>query len=242
MFLKMNSFTRRPEITASAENGSAKRWRGCILLKRLLLMIPTLFGILVVSFLVIRLAPGDPAATKFGGAGQAAAGMNADRGTEAAEKRYRQRLGLDQPLHVQFGMFLKRLVTLDMISFQSEQPIWKEIWAALESDCPAQSDRLHPDLCRGGSIGNFQCRDLPKFRLRPDRDRRPVRALQSSVVLGRRNPAATGHAKVALGHDRDAGYEMAHHGTDVAGLRPDDDSAQRNWSIISDTLCCRSPV
>jgi ABC-type microcin C transport system permease subunit YejB len=29
------------------------------LLKRLLLMIPTLFGILLVSFLVIRLAPGD---------------------------------------------------------------------------------------------------------------------------------------------------------------------------------------
>ena len=65
------------------------------LIKRLLLMIPTLFGILIVSFFVIRMAPGDPASEKFGGAGQAAAGVNADRGTEAAEKRFRARHGFD---------------------------------------------------------------------------------------------------------------------------------------------------
>lgn len=101
------------------------------LLKRLLLMIPTLFGILVVSFLVIRLAPGDPGSQKFGGVGQASAGVNADRGTEAAEKRFRERHGFDRPLVVQFGMFLKRLATADMILFQTEQPIWKDLWPAL---------------------------------------------------------------------------------------------------------------
>ena len=95
-------------------------------------MIPTLFGILVVSFLVIRLAPGDPAAEKFGGAGQAASGVNASRGTEAAEKRFRQRHGFDKPLPTQFAMYLNRLVHGDMIFFQSEQPIWKELWAALK--------------------------------------------------------------------------------------------------------------
>lgn len=102
------------------------------LIKRLLLMIPTMLGIVVVSFFVIRLAPGDPASQKFGGAGQVAAGVNADRGTEAAEKRYRQRMGLDRPLHEQFGMFLKRLVTADMISFQTEQLIWKDLFEALK--------------------------------------------------------------------------------------------------------------
>ena len=95
-------------------------------------MIPTLFGILVVSFLVIRLAPGDPAAEKFGGAGQAASGVNADRGTEAAEKRFRARFGFDKPLPTQFVLYLNRLVRGDMIFFQSEQPIWKELWAALK--------------------------------------------------------------------------------------------------------------
>ena len=95
-------------------------------------MIPTLFGILVVSFLVIRLAPGDPAAEKFGGAGQTAAGVNADRGTEAAEKRFREKHGFDKPLPMQFVLYLNRLVHGDMIFFQSEQPIWKELWAALK--------------------------------------------------------------------------------------------------------------
>ena len=102
------------------------------LLKRLFLMVPTLFGIIVVSFLVIRLAPGDPASQKFGGSGQAAAGMNAERGTEAAEKRFREKHGFDKPLPVQFGLFLKRLATADMIFFQTEQPIWRELWEALK--------------------------------------------------------------------------------------------------------------
>ena len=95
-------------------------------------MIPTLFGILVVSFMVIRLAPGDPAAEKFGGSGQTASGVNADRGTEAAEKRFRERHGFDKPLPTQFVLYLNRLIHGDMIFFQTEQPIWKELWAALK--------------------------------------------------------------------------------------------------------------
>ncbi len=102
------------------------------LLKRLMLMIPTLFGILVVSFLVIHLAPGNPASQKYGGVGQAAAGMNSDRGTEAAEQRFREKHGFDLPLPQQFLLFLKRVVTADMIFFQTEQPIWRELWEALK--------------------------------------------------------------------------------------------------------------
>jgi len=102
------------------------------LLKRILLMIPTLFGILVVSFFVIRLAPGDPASQKFGGGGQATAGVNADRGVEAAEKQFRARWGFDKPLPVQFVLFLNRLVHADMVFFQTNQPIWGELWAAIK--------------------------------------------------------------------------------------------------------------
>jgi peptide/nickel transport system permease protein len=102
------------------------------LLKRLLLMIPTLFGIIVVSFLVMKLAPGDPSALKFGGAEQAGAGMDSERGTEAAIKRFREKFHFDEPLHVQFGYFLKRLATGDMIFFLRERPIWPELWAALK--------------------------------------------------------------------------------------------------------------
>jgi peptide/nickel transport system permease protein len=103
------------------------------LVKRLLLMIPTMFGILVVSFLIIKLAPGDAASQKFGGGSdQVTAGMNSERGTESAEKRFREKYHFDKSLTVQFGYFLKRLFTGDVIFFQSEEPIWEELWSALK--------------------------------------------------------------------------------------------------------------
>ena len=90
-------------------------------------MIPTVFGIIVISFIIIRLAPGDPAAQKFGGVGQASAGLDAERGTEAAEKRFREKYHLDDPLYIQFGYFLQRFIKLDMIYFQQEKPIWPDL-------------------------------------------------------------------------------------------------------------------
>jgi peptide/nickel transport system permease protein len=100
--------------------------------KRLLWMIPTFFGIVVVSFFVIRFAPGDPASLKFGGAAQAATGLDSQRGTEAAEKEFRRRFHFDKPLVIQFGYFLQRLVTLDLIRYQSRQSIWKDIGPKLQ--------------------------------------------------------------------------------------------------------------
>lgn len=102
------------------------------LFKRLLIMLPTLCGILVISFLIIKMAPGDPAAQKFGGVGQATGGMDAQKGTEAAEKRFREKYHLDEPVPVQFGYFLKRLVTLDLIYFQQEKAIWPDMVDAMK--------------------------------------------------------------------------------------------------------------
>lgn len=95
-------------------------------------MIPTLLGIIVVSFLVMKMAPGDPSALKYGGAEQASAGINAERGTEAAIKRFREKFHFDEPLGMQFVYFVKRLATADLIFFQREVPIWPDLWAALK--------------------------------------------------------------------------------------------------------------
>lgn len=102
------------------------------LIKRLLMMIPTMIGILVISFCVIKLAPGDPASLKYGGVGQAAAGLNAERGTESAEKMFRARWAFDKPLHIQFIKFLDRLYHGDLISFQKNTPIWDDLWPAMK--------------------------------------------------------------------------------------------------------------
>lgn len=101
------------------------------IVRRLLLMVPTLLGIVVLSFFVMKLAPGDPTAAKFGGP-QVGAGLDAQRGTEQAIKRFRERYQLDEPLYVQFGYFLKRLATFDLVYFVQERPVGRELWPALK--------------------------------------------------------------------------------------------------------------
>ena len=72
---------------------------GTYLAKRLLLIVPTLLGAAALVFVIMRVIPGDVALLIFGGdtAGQI------DPKQLAA---MRQRLGLDQPLWVQFGTWL----------------------------------------------------------------------------------------------------------------------------------------
>ncbi|MCK4690624.1 MAG: ABC transporter permease [Desulfuromonadales bacterium] len=72
--------------------------------KRLLILVPLLFGITLISFVVIHLAPGEPTDIQTQ--------MNPQAGTELQE-RLRVQYGLDQPLYVQYGKWLSRLVQLD---------------------------------------------------------------------------------------------------------------------------------
>lgn len=102
------------------------------ILKRLVLMLPTMFGIIVISFIIIHLAPGDPAAQKFGGGGQATTGVNAQRGTEMAEKLFRERYHLDKPLYYQFFKFVQRLATLDLTYYQKQGSIMPDLWRKLQ--------------------------------------------------------------------------------------------------------------
>jgi peptide/nickel transport system permease protein len=90
------------------------------ILKRILLMLPTMFGITVVAFLIIHLAPGDPAAMKA----RAAEGMMQGV-TEEAIQKTRELYGLDKPLYVQYWLWIKRLATLDLgESIKFKRPVW----------------------------------------------------------------------------------------------------------------------
>ena len=88
-----------------------------IILKRLLLSVPTLAGIVVVTFALTRLLPGDPAAYFAGNAAS----------VEAVEQ-IRARLGLNQPLATQFVRYVKELATGDWgQSLNTGQPVAVEI-------------------------------------------------------------------------------------------------------------------
>ena len=66
--------------------------------RRLLQAIPVVLGITIVTFFLLRLIPGDPAMTLLG-----------NHGTPAQIAALRARWGLDEPIWVQFWLFLKQL-------------------------------------------------------------------------------------------------------------------------------------
>jgi peptide/nickel transport system permease protein len=73
------------------------------IIKRLLLIVLTLAGLVTITFLVARVAPGDPA--------RAAAGEDA---TQEMVETLRKEFGLDKPLYVQYVEYIKGLVTGDL--------------------------------------------------------------------------------------------------------------------------------
>jgi len=91
--------------------------------KRLLLIIPTLLGISVVSFLIIHLAPGDPASLKLG-----EDQIGNQLLPEQIIRETRALYGLDQPLPVQYVRWLKRIVTLDFgESLRDHRPVMEKL-------------------------------------------------------------------------------------------------------------------
>ena len=85
--------------------------------RRLLLSIPTLFGVLVVTFLLLNVAPGDPV--------QEMVGERADPETIA---RLRKELHLDEPLHSQFGHYAGCVLRGDYgNSYITQRPILTDI-------------------------------------------------------------------------------------------------------------------
>jgi peptide/nickel transport system permease protein len=91
------------------------------LLKRLLLIVPTLLGVAAVVFVIMRVIPGDVALLIFGG-------DQAGRIDQAQLAAMRQRLGLDDPLLVQFGKWLWGVARFDFgSSLWTGRPVVEEI-------------------------------------------------------------------------------------------------------------------
>jgi len=83
------------------------------ILRRVALMVPTLVVILVVTFVIVRSLPGDPASAMIG-----------DRVTDKDAARINVELGLDRSLPVQFFLFVGRVVRGDLgISFSIKLPV-----------------------------------------------------------------------------------------------------------------------
>jgi len=94
-------------------------------LKRLLLMIPTLFGVALLVFFLLRVAPGDIVELKYAGSGTFA--------PKEALDRERKQLGLDKPLAYQFVSWIAGIARFDFgDSMWTGRPIIEEIKIRLE--------------------------------------------------------------------------------------------------------------
>ena len=92
-------------------------------IRRVLILIPTLLGVSVIVFLMLHLTPGDPAELLLG-----------ERATDEALFEIREHLGLNEPLYIQYGMFLKRLMKGDL-----DETIWtrQKVWTEVKQRFPA---------------------------------------------------------------------------------------------------------
>ncbi|MFW5832522.1 MAG: ABC transporter permease [Pseudomonadota bacterium] len=108
-------------------------------LKRVGFAFVTLFAVLTLVFFLVRILPGDPAMVILG-----------DQASMAAIEALRARLGLDQPLHVQYWDFLKGVFTGDWgVSMVSGRPVIDEILKVL----PATLELTIVSLILGAVIG-----------------------------------------------------------------------------------------
>lgn len=73
------------------------------LLRRIMAAIPSILGVLLIVFLMVRLAPGDPAVLMAG-----------EFASPETLQRIRERFGLNEPLHTQFFIFMENLAQGDL--------------------------------------------------------------------------------------------------------------------------------
>ena len=89
------------------------------ILKRIVLLFPTLLGISLLIFLMLYFVPGDPAQIMLG-----------ERANAETLAELRAEMGLDQPFHIQFYRFFSGLLSGDLgRSIRTHEKITVEIFA-----------------------------------------------------------------------------------------------------------------
>jgi peptide/nickel transport system permease protein len=113
-------------------------------LRRLLLLVPTVFGVITLVFLVLHVLPGDPAAVVLGGAPP----------TPQTIIRLRHYFGLDQPLSTQYWLYLRHLTTGNLgTSYVTGQPVAHMIGSNLPSTLELTASAILFSVVTGVGLG-----------------------------------------------------------------------------------------
>jgi len=94
------------------------------IIKRLLLLIPTMLGITVITFFIIQLAPGSPVERKL----QLEEGIKSEAITQQIVEETKKLYGLDKPIYERYWIWLEQIVTLDFgRSYKDHRPVIDKI-------------------------------------------------------------------------------------------------------------------
>lgn len=118
------------------------------LAKRMLFVIPQLLGIILVSFLLVKSIPGDPAVLMLG-----------PTATPEAIASLRAQLGLEEPLYVQFGIYVQNLLQGDLgTSWQTTRPVLEDLILRFPATLELVTLSLSLAILVGVSLGVFAAR------------------------------------------------------------------------------------
>ena len=130
------------------------KWK--YILKRILIAIPTFFGITILAYFILNMAPGSPLDA-----------LLADPGITPAElERKRVALGLDQPVIIQYFTWLKQLLTGNLgFSYSTQRPVAAMILERLPATAILAASSIVLSLIVSIPLGIFAA-SRPNFRKR----------------------------------------------------------------------------
>ena len=118
-------------------------------LRRLLLAVPTLFGVLVVAFLLLYVAPGDPVEAMIG-----------ERADSATIARLRAELHVDDPLPTRFAHYISRVAVGDLgRSYITDRPISQDIRERFPKTLQLAGAAMLLAACIGITLGVLSARN-----------------------------------------------------------------------------------
>ncbi len=91
-----------------------------LILRRILLLIPIVIGVSIFIFLLMRAIPGDPALLIAG-----------EDATPEVLEQIREEYHLNDPLLVQYLIFMEKLFKGEVVSIKTKRPIFEELWPRL---------------------------------------------------------------------------------------------------------------
>ncbi|MDV6011294.1 ABC transporter permease [Haloechinothrix sp. LS1_15] len=117
-------------------------------IKRLAQLVPALFGLSILLFFWLRLLPGGPENT-----------LLPDDATAEQREALRESLGLNEPIIVQYGLFLQRLAQFDFgNSLQTGRPVMQEFTTRFPATAELALTAMLIAVCVGIPLGYFAAR------------------------------------------------------------------------------------